>query len=136
MRMIPVRLHRGRRAAQQVLDGPGDDQHAGGDQDGALGERRQVLGLAVAEVVRSIGRAHGDTDGEQSEQGRDEIGSGVDRLGEEAKRVGGEGQRQLDADERTGSHHRDERGAPRRGPAPLRRLGDLRSAAACHRQAS
>ena len=57
------------------------------DRNAALGERREVLGLAVAVLVRHVGRPARDTDREVGEQRRDEIGAGVHRLGDEPEAV-------------------------------------------------
>ena len=56
-----------------------DDEDAGDDEDRALGERREVLGLPVAVLVAGIGGPHGDADREERQQRGDEIGAGVGR---------------------------------------------------------
>ena len=50
-----------------------DDEDAGHDEDRALGERGQMLGLPVAVLVTDVGGAHGDADGEEGQQRGDEI---------------------------------------------------------------
>ena len=60
-----------------------DDQHGCADEDGGLGERRQVLGLSVAVVVPAVGRANRVPDGVEREQRGDEVGSRVQRLGDQ-----------------------------------------------------
>ncbi len=79
-----------------------------------LGERREVLGLAVPVLVALVGRLRRDADREEGQQRGDEVGAGVDRLGDEAEAVRGEADRELQRDERAGGDDRDERGAPLR----------------------
>ena len=62
-------------------------------EDARLGERREVLGLAVAVLVAPVGRPDGDADGEERQQCGDEVGARVERLGDEAERAGREARR-------------------------------------------
>ena len=86
------------------------DEQRHEQQEGALAERGQVLGLAMAVVVLAVGRAERHAHGEEGEQGGHEVGARVDRLGEERERARGEPGGELDRDEEHG-----------RGDAELRR---------------
>src|SRR5262249_35005318 len=51
-------------------------------------------------------------DCEEGEQGRHEVGAGVERLGQQPQAVGGEAGGELERDERGSGHDRSERGSP------------------------
>ena len=108
---------------------PGDED-AGDDEDRALGERREVLGLAVPVLVSRIGGPHGDADGEEREQSSDEIRSRIGRRRDEGEAVGRETGAELQRDERDRCGHRPERGFPRgfHGPKRTQRLGQAQDA--------
>ena len=106
-----VALHR-RAAVDEPHDRAPDDEDAGDDEDRALGERGEVLGLAVAVLVAGIGGPHGDADGEERQQRRDEIRARVGRRRDEAEAVGRETGAELERDERDRREHRPERGFP------------------------
>ena len=55
------------------------------DQERSLGERGEMLCLAVAVEVPLVGRLHRDADREEREQRRDEVGARVGGLGDEAR---------------------------------------------------
>ena len=90
------------------------------DEERRLGERGEVLRLAVAVLVRDVGGPRRDADREEREQRRDEVGARVQRLGDEPEAVGREA---------------DGRASARRAPAAAndRRRG-LRGAAATCRE--
>ena len=69
---VPGRVH-GRAAVDEPRDRVPDDEDAGDDEDRALGERGEMLGLPVAVLVARVGGAHGDADGEERQQRGDEI---------------------------------------------------------------
>ena len=73
-----------------------------------------MLGLAVAVLVRDVRGADGDTDREEREQRRNEVGSGVQRLGDQAEAVRRQAGAELERDEHDGRDHRDERCSPLR----------------------
>jgi hypothetical protein len=83
-------------------------------QEGALAERGQVLGLPVAVVVLAVGRPDRHADGEEGEQRRHEVGARVHRLGEEGERAGGEAGDELD-------RHEEDRGGDAQGRGALAR---------------
>ena len=69
-----------------------------------LGERGEVLGLAVPVLVRDVRRPAGDAESEEGEERRDEVRARVNRLGDEAEAVRGEPDGELQHDERGGRH--------------------------------
>src|SRR4051794_25915643 len=73
-----------------------------------------MLRLAVAVLVRHVCRADRDTDGEEREQRRNQIGSGVQRLGDQSEAVRRQAGAELERDEQDGRDHRDERRSPLR----------------------
>ena len=89
-------------------------------RNAGLRERRQMLGLAVSELVRHVRRPGGDAHGEVGQQRRDEIGARVRGLGDQAEAVRRETDGQLQHDEGGGSRDRDERGAALRRHVSLR----------------
>jgi hypothetical protein len=84
-----------------------------------------VLGLAVAELVRDVGRPRRDAKREVGEQRGDEVGARVRRLGDEPEAVGRQADAELEHDERRGGADRDERGTTLRAHAAKarRRIG-------------
>ena len=95
----PGRLDAVAGAAEQAVDGLGADRERDEQEEGALGERGEVLGLAVAVVVVAVGRAQRDADREQRQQRGDEVGRRVGGLGEEGDRAGDEAGAELERDE-------------------------------------
>jgi hypothetical protein len=59
----------------------GDQPDAGGKHDAGLDEGGEGLDLAMAVVVVLVGGAVGDLDGEEGDDGGDEVDAGVRRLG-------------------------------------------------------
>ena len=108
---VPRGVH-GRAAVDEPHDRAPDDGNAGEDEDRALAERREMLGLPVAVLVAGIGGAHGDADGEERQQRGDEIGARVRGLRDEAEAVRGEAGAELERDQRARREHRPERGFP------------------------
>jgi class 3 adenylate cyclase/tetratricopeptide (TPR) repeat protein len=103
------------------LDGagePGDrdsgDEEAHPDEEGSLGERREVLRLRVAEGMSAVGRPDRDRDGKEREERGSEIGPRVRGLGEEPEAAAREPRDELDHDQEACRSDRDERGAPLR----------------------
>ena len=85
---VPGRRRRsGFAGADEPLDRADADEHARGREERRLGERGEVLGLAVPVLVRDVRRPPRDAEREEREQRRDEVGAGVDRLGDEAEAV-------------------------------------------------
>ena len=99
---------------------PGDEE-ARHDEDRGLGERREVLCLAVPVLVSRVGRPGRDADGEERQQRRDEVGAGVQRLRDEPEAAAGE----------AGS-----RASARSGPPRRRRTRAQYGAAGPHAKAS
>ena len=89
-------------AADQPVDGlprsRSDDEH----EEGALAQRGQVLGLAVAVVVLGVGGPRRHAHREQRQQRRDEVGGRVRGLREQAQRAGDEARDELDRDQERG----------------------------------
>ena len=71
-------------------------------EDRGLGERGEMLRLAVAELVRDVGRPAATRTREERQQRSDEVGAGVQRLGEEAEAVRREADGELERDKRRG----------------------------------
>src|SRR6476646_846321 len=90
------------------------DEAARGNENGRLGERGKMLRLAVAVLVRHVCRADGDTDREEREQRRNQIGPGVQCLGDQSEAVRRQAGAELERDEHDGRDHRDERRSPLR----------------------
>ena len=86
-----------------------DDQHRESDEEGRLGERGEMLCLAVPVVVPAVGRTDGVADGEEGQERGDEVGSGVQGLGDEPEAVGDEPDRELQHDQRRRRDDRDQR---------------------------
>ena len=70
---------------QEAPDGLINDPGAGDEQEDGLDEGREVLDLAVAVGVFVVGRLVGEMDGEERDDGRDEVERGVGRLGQDAE---------------------------------------------------
>ncbi len=109
---VPGCLHRGAAAADEVRDRTPRDEAAGGEQDRPLGERAEMLGLAVAVLVRDVGRPHRHADGEERQQRRDQVGARMRGLRDEAEAVRGQARAELEHDQRDGRADRDERRSP------------------------
>ena len=90
-------------------DRPPGDEAAGRNQDRCLGKSGEMLGLPVSVLVRDIRRSYRDTDREERQQRRDEVGSRVQCLRDEAQAVRGEACAEFEQDEQDGRDHRDER---------------------------
>src|SRR3954452_16955850 len=73
-----------------------------------------MLRLAVPVLVRHVRGADRNTDGEEREQRRNQIGSGVQRLGDQPEAVRRQAGAELERDEQDGRDHRDERRSPLR----------------------
>ena len=130
-------VHRRRRRPDQPLDRANADQHARGREKRRLGERGEVLGLAVPVLVGDVGRPAGDAEREEREQRGDEVGAGVDAPRRRARGCAAASPTvSLSTTQRCGGADRDERGpalrassAPRAArrarPAPARTGGRL-----------
>src|SRR5580765_8009788 len=90
------------------------DEAARDDENGPLGQRGEMLRLAVAVLVRNVRGADRDPDREEREQRRNQIGSGVQRLGDQSEAVRRQAGAELERDEHDGRDHRDERRSPLR----------------------
>ena len=108
---VPRRVDLDGGFVRQAPDGLDCDVDAHGTEDRPLGQRREMLGLAVPPGVGGVGRSPGDADGEERQQRRDQVGTGVDGLGDQPEAVGGEPGGELERDEAAGGDHRDECGA-------------------------
>ena len=98
--------------AGQPRDRGRRDEEADQDQEGRLGERSEVLCLAVAILVADVRGTTCDAEREEREQRRDEVGSRVGRLGDEAKAACRKADDELQRNESRGRTDRDERRAP------------------------
>ncbi len=96
-----------REATQRLEADEGRDER----EKRALPQRSQVLGLPVAVLVLLVGRAHRDTDREERQERRDEIGPGVCSLGQQAQRTGYEAGDELDRHEEDRGEHGEGGGA-------------------------
>ena len=105
---VPPGLDRGSARAGEMSDRPPGDEATGGNQDRRLGKSGEMLGLPVAVLVRDVRRTNRDTDREERQQGRHEVGARVQRLRDEAQAVRGEARAELERDEHDGRDHRDE----------------------------
>ena len=79
--------------AREPRDRETGDDDADEREDGRLGERREVLRLAVPVLVPASAGPAGDADREERQQRRDEVGAGVERLGDEAEAAAREARR-------------------------------------------
>ena len=95
--------------ADEAFDRAFRDEEARDREEPGFAERREMLRLAVPELVRDIGRPRGNADREVREERRDEIRARVDGLGDEAEAVGREPGAELEDDERRRGGDRDER---------------------------
>jgi hypothetical protein len=109
---VPRRLDARRAEADEVGDGPPDDDEAGGDENRGLSERGEMLRLAVPVGVGDVGRSLGNPEREEGQQRRNEIGAGVDRLREQAEAVRGDAGDELDRDQAAGGEDGNERCSP------------------------
>ena len=107
---VPARVHLAL-PVDEAHDRLVGDREAREHEHGALGERREVLGLAVAERMAVVRRAPRDADGEERQQRGDDVGARMDRLGDEREAVGEQPDDELRRDERDRRDDRDERGA-------------------------
>ncbi len=109
---VPARVRR-RPVPGETVNRLIRDHDARDDQDRALAERRQVLGLAVAVGMLAVCGTPGDADGEERQQRRDQVGGRVDRLGDQPQAVREQTHDQLDRHQRRRGGDRRERGALR-----------------------
>ena len=86
------------------------DDERGDDEDRGLGERAQVLRLAVPVRVADVGRPACDPDREEGQEGGDEVRSRVSRLREKAEAARVDSRHELERDEHERREHRDESG--------------------------
>ena len=100
--------------ARQPRDREPGDREADEREHGSLGERGQVLGLAVAERMRTVGGTAGDADREEGEDGSDEVGARVERLGDEPEAAADQPGDELERKEQRRGGDRGERGSPQR----------------------
>ena len=114
----------------QSLDGRHDDQRRRDEDHQALGAGREVLDLAVAEVMRVVRGTRGDRERHQGEHGRHQVDHGLQRVRQQADGPGEQVGGRLQRDGR-------DRGADRQpGPAEEARRRRVRSPRpACHRVA-
>ena len=112
----------GRRRRRSRCSGLVADRERDEQQHRALGQRGQVLRLAVAVVVLLVGRPQRHAHGEQRQQRRDEVGRRVRGLGEEGDRAGGQAGAELERDEEAAAATLNSADAARmRGAAPRAR---------------
>ena len=111
---VPGRPDRRLPAADEVGDRTPRDEAADHGKDCGLGERTEVLGLAVAVLVSDVRRPDRDADREEGQQGRDQVGAGVRGLRYEAQAVRRQSRGELEHDQRDGGADRDERDSPLR----------------------
>ena len=102
---------RGSMRPEQAFERADRDQDADEREKPGLGERREMLRLAVAVLVTAIGGTTGDAEREEREQRGDEIGTGVNRLRDEPEAVGMQADDELERDEQCRGRDRAERGA-------------------------
>ena len=86
------------------------DDERGHDEDRGLGERAEVLRLAVPVRMADVGRPAGDPDREEGQEGGDEVRSRVGRLREKAEAARVDPRHELERDEHERREHRDESG--------------------------
>ena len=99
------------RRAGEPHDRAPDDQEAREHENRSLGQRGEMLRLAVPVLMPRVRGPHGDADGEEREQRRDQVGAGVHRLGHEAEAARREAGAELQPDEGEGGEDGEERGA-------------------------
>ena len=106
---VPGRTHLGIGRACKALDCAHGDEDARHREKPGLAECREMLRLAVAVLVRDIRGACRETEREERQQRRDEVGPRMDRLGDEAEAVRRQADAELEDDERRCGGNRDER---------------------------
>jgi hypothetical protein len=111
---VPRRLHVGLGRADEVRDRSVGDEEAGEDEDRCLGERGEMLGLAVPVRMARVRGAARDPEGEERQQSGDEVGARVHRLGDEPEAAARQARAELEPDEHKGREHGHERGSPLR----------------------
>ena len=109
----PQRLQR--LGIDQSLHGRHDDEGGGHEDHHALGPRREVLGLPVAEVVAVVGGAGRDGQGDQGEDRGSEIDDRLERVRQEPDGPGEQIGGRLQADGHDGGGDGE--------PGPLREIG-------------
>ncbi len=110
----PLRVDLGVLRAGNAPDRAVRDVERREHQERGLGERGEVLRLAVPVLVADVRRPHRDADREERQQRCNEVGAGVDRLGHEAEAAARNARPELDPDQAGGRGNRDE------GSTPLR----------------
>ena len=80
--------------------------------EGALGQARQRLGLAVAEAVLGIGGGQCLANGEQVQAGGEKIECRIGKAGQHRHRMGGEIGHRLDRHQQDSDRNRGDGGAP------------------------
>ena len=75
---VPPRRSASCCAADQPLNGFDDDDQPTPEQDRRLGQRREVLGAAVPERMGFVGRPGAEPDGEERDDGGDDVAGGLD----------------------------------------------------------
>ena len=94
----------------------GEQQHRAAGDEGRLAEHRQRLGLAVAEAMLAVGRAHRMAHRDQVDQRRGGIEQRVDKARQQRDRAGFEPGGEFDRDQQ----RRDrDRGVGRQPPQPV-----------------
>ena len=96
---VPRRVHLAVHRAGEPLDRAHRDEHAGDREDRRLAECRQVLRLAVSELMRHVGGPRGDANREVRQQSGNEVRARVHGFRDQAEAVGGETDTQLQDDE-------------------------------------
>ena len=108
---VPGDVHRCVGDAGEPLDRAHRDEDAHEREEPGLGERRQMLRLAVAELVRHVRRARRHAHREVRQERSDEVGARVSSFGDEAEAVRRKTDRQLEDDEDGSRGDREERRA-------------------------
>ena len=100
--------------AREACDGERCDADRDDHEEARLGERGEVLGLAVPVEVTLVGGLRRKADGEEREEGGDEVGPGVRRVRDEAEASRREARHELDRDQDGRGDDRRERCATQR----------------------
>ena len=98
----PRHVDSGRVTRHKALNRAHGDVEARRDEEGRLCQSGEMLGLPVPVLVTRIGGPHGDTDREEREERRDEVGAGMDRFRDETETVRCKARPELERDERAG----------------------------------
>ena len=114
---VPAWIDLPARQPEEPPQSPPGDRESRDDEDRRLGERGQVLRLAVAVGVAGIGRPPGDANRNERQQRRDQVGARMRGLGEQAEAAGCDPGDELHPDQHARGDDRDERGAALRAHA-------------------